>query len=439
VRTNFNQFVFLSSIYAGTAIFLKICGFIFSLWLARSLDILEYGNYGLLLAIQTGVTTFGVVGIYEAVVGLMRESNGEAQRRKLFSDAKHVLKTTVGVTLLISILYVYFIEIIKIDATLILCTLISGAIMSYCLLESQLMRLEEKHIPSLVFSFAAPAISLLIGAIAFGMTNTLDGFLVGSCLGLALSSLIAVKVCSNRSCKYTVTENYSKKLFKSIKPYILIALLGWMSGFGNNLIISKIFSNIEVAQFTFVLSISAIMQLVASALNQVWSPHFFNIVHSEGIDKVEIKNSNFFLVQGALLGFIAMLAIILLPSFLHFIGGNLVGYAGLQIEFFIMFAGYIILIPWWHCSNYFLAHDRGVTIMNITLATSIVGISLWLALMMILGARGIYLGFFAQMLLRSVGIVFVARRLWALSTVWAAPSIGITLAAVGLLVSMALQ
>lgn len=434
-----NQFAFLSSMYAGTAVILKIGGLLLSLWLARTLDVLEYGNYGLILAIQTGVATFGIVGIYEAVVGLLRECNGAAQRQKLFSDAKHVFKTTVGVTLIIFGLYVYFIEKFKIDATVLLCILIYGAIMSYCLLQSQLMRLEEKHIASLGFSFAAPAMSLLIGAIVFGITHTLDVFFVGSCLGLALSTLIAIKISSNRSCKYTVTESYRSKLFKSIKPYIVIALLGWMSGFGNNLVITKIFSNIEVAQFTFAMSIGAIMQLVASALNQVWSPRFFNIIHIEDHNKVEIKNSNFFLIQGALMGVIAMLGILLLPLFLHFMGGNLVSYAGLQIEFSILFAGYIFLIPWWHCSNYFLAHDRGVTVMNITLATSIVGIALWLALMWIFGTIGIYLGFFAQMLLRSVGIVFVTRHFWALRTVWAAPSIGITLVAVGLLISRAYQ
>jgi O-antigen/teichoic acid export membrane protein len=432
-----NQLAFLSSIYAGTAVILKIGGFLLSLWLAKSLNILEFGNYGLLLAIQTGVATFGIVGIYEAVVGLMRECNGEAQRQKLFSDAKHVFKTTVVVTLFISVLYLYFIEEFKIDAALIVCILMSGAIMSYCSLQSQLMRLEEKHTASLGFSFAAPAVSLLIGGVAFGMTHTLYGFFFGSCLGLALSVLFVIKKYSQKSYKYAQTENYRKKLFKSIKPYIVIALLGWLSGYGNNLVISKIFSNIEVAKFTFAMSIGAIMQLFASALNQVWSPRFFNIVHMEDLGKVEIKNSNFFLVQGTLMGVIAMLSLILLPPFLHFMGGNLVSYAGLQIEFFIMFAGYIILIPWWHCSNYFLAHDRGVTIMNITLATSVVGIALWLALMWIFGANGIYFGFFAQMLLRSVGIVFVARRIWGLRSVWAAPSIGITLAAVGLLVSRA--
>lgn len=423
--------------YAGTAVILKIGGFLLSLWLARSLDVFEYGNYGMLLAIQTGVATFGIVGIYEAVVGLIRECNSAAQRQNLFSDAYHVFKTTIGVTLLVAVTYLYFMEELKIDAPVILCVLISGAAISYSLLQAQIMRLEEKHIASLGFSFVAPAVSLLIGGIAFGMTHTLSGFFIGSCLGLIFSILIVVKIYFNKDYKYSHTDNYRAKLFRRINPYIAIAFLGWMSGYGSNLVISKIFSNIEVAQFTFAMSIGAIMQLVASALNQVWSPRFFNIVHIEEIDKVENKNSKFFLIQGALLGVIAMLGIVLLPPFLYFIGGNLVSYAGMQIEFFIMFAGYIILIPWWHCSNYFLAHDRGVTIMNITLATSMAGIALWLALMWVFGATGIYLGFFAQMLLRSAGIVFVASRFWALRTIWAAPSIGITLAAVGLLVSWA--
>ncbi len=432
-----HKYLLLSGLYAGSATALKVGGFILSLWLAQSLDVSEYGNYGLLLAIQTGVATFGIVGIYEAVVGLIRHCNGAAQRQKLFSDANDVFKTTVGVTLLVAVTYLYLMEELKIDAPVILCVLISGAVMSYSLLQSQIMRLEEKHVASLGFSFVVPAVSLLIGGVAFGMTRALSGFFVGSCLGLVLSSLIVVKIYYQKSYEYPDQDSYRAVLFSRINPYIVIAFLGWLSGYGNNLVISKLFSNIEVARFTFAMSIGAIMQLVASALNQVWSPRFFNIVHVEEIDKVENKNSKFFLIQGALLGVIAMLGIVLVSPFLHFIGGNLVSYAGMQNEFFIMFAGYIVLIPWWHSSNYFLAHDRGVTIMNITLATSLAGIALWLALMWIFGAIGIYLGFFVQMLLRSIGIVFVARRFWALRTNWAAPSIGITLAALGVLLSRA--
>ncbi len=48
-----------------------------------------------------------------------------------------------------------------------------------------------------------------------------------------------------------------------------------------------------------------------------------------------------------------------------------------------------------------------------------------------------YLGLFAQMLLLSLGIVFIASRFWALRTICAAPSIGIKHAATGLLVSRA--
>lgn len=47
-----------------------------------------------------------------------------------------------------------------------------------------------------------------------------------------------------------------------------------------------------------------------------------------------------------------------------------------------------------------------------------------------------YLGLFAQMLFFP-SASFVAHRFWALRTIWAAPSIGITLAATGLLVSRA--
>lgn len=421
--------------YAGSAALLKASGFLLSLWMARSLEVSEYGDWGLFFAVQTGIATFGLVGIFEAVVGLLRQCKREDDRCKLFAATNRVFIFTIGVTLSVAIFAGLFAYGREIDVFTFASILLSGALLAYSSLQAQLIRLEERHLASLSFSFAVPAAALVGSGIFFWVQHTAESFFIGSFAGMLVSVLALWSAGILRINCSTDADNYQLMVFVRLLPYVAITFFGWMSGYGNNLVITKLFDNAEVARFTFAMSIGAIMQLIASALNQVWSPRFFSIVHTENFDKVEEKNRKFFFIQSIVLGGVSMLGIIILPLLLILIGGNLIYYSSMETEFFLIFSGYIILIPWWHCNNYFMAYDRGRSVMKIVLTTSSVGIALWIVLMWLFGAPGIYVGFFTQMLLRSLGITLVARRLWPVRISWVAPFVGIFLAGAGLFIS----
>jgi len=429
------KYILFSSYYAGSAIILKAAGFLLSLWMARSLEVSEYGNFGVFLAIQAGVATFGLAGIFEAVVGLLRQCKTAEERHRLFFATNRVFMFTIGATLVFASAAGIFAYGLELDVVTFASVLLSGALLAYTSLQSQMVRLEERHIESLAFSFVVPATALVCSGIFFWTMHTAESFFIGSVIGLIFSTFILRGVGLFKFKQSTNDSSYQKELSTRLIPYIAITFFGWMSGYGNNLVIAKLFDSTDVARFTFAMSIGAIMQLVASALNQVWSPRFFSIVHTEPFDIVEEKNRKFFFIQSLALGFMAMSVIILLPPVLNFMGGNLAYYSSMEIEFFLLFAGYIILIPWWHCNNYFLAHDRGHSVMNIVLATSATGVALWLALMWLLGSIGIYIGFFAQMLMRSIGITLIARRLWPVHVSWTTPFAGILLAGAGLFIA----
>ncbi len=70
--------------------------------------------------------------------------------------------------------------------------------------------------------------------------------------------------------------------------------------------------------------------------------------------------------------------------------------------------------------------------MYVVLLSSIIGLTVWLTLMTLLGAIGIYLGFFFQMMLRSIGISISVRQ-WPVRLSWGATVGGILLASSGLL------
>ena len=124
--------------------------------------------------------------------------------------------------------------------------------------------------------------------------------------------------------------------------------------------------------------------------------------------------SFFYRILLGLLSLLSVLIIIVLPLALSAVGGNLAAYSGMKLEFFFVTASYILLVPWWHRTNYFLAHDRGSTLMRVSIITSLIGFPIWISMMIFLGELGVYLGFFTLSLIRSVGIVIIASRYWLL-------------------------
>src|SRR5262245_30658319 len=93
-----NQFIYYSVLYAASAALLKLLGFVFFLWLARTMSVQEYAFWGLLYSLQTGIASFGAVGIAESVVGLLRPNRNPEEQNRLFSAANRSFLVTSGLS-----------------------------------------------------------------------------------------------------------------------------------------------------------------------------------------------------------------------------------------------------------------------------------------------------------------------------------------------------
>jgi hypothetical protein len=118
------------------------------------------------------------------------------------------------------------------------------------------------------------------------------------------------------------------------------------------------------------------------------------------------------------LGVVGGAAIGLYPTLMELLGGNLLAYRHMTLELLLLFSAYLFLCPWWQCYNYYLAYGQGRELVRIVLLTSVAGLSVWLVLMWWVGPLGIYLGFLAQMALRSIGIIMAARKKWPIAIAW---------------------
>lgn len=434
-RAIVNPLLYHAGLYAASAALLKLAGFAFFLWVARTFSVDDYATWGLLYALQTALSTFGLVGIVEAVVGLLKVHRSAEQRKELFAAANNVFILTLASSILLGLLlFAIYLRHGDIPFEAVVGALASGSLLAYSSLQSQIVRLEEKHLASLCFNFAIPLAGLAGSLAAFALEKTVQSFFLGSTVGLAIA-LFAARVKGIGCYSLAATFTDGRPILSRVAPFIPVAFLGWLAGYGNNYVIQLFFDSAEVARFTFAFMLSSTMQLFATATNQVWSPRFYRIIHDLPLDQVERKNLRFFRLQGIALGLAGGILIASFPSVLTVLGGNLIHYRSMNLELGLLVLSYVLLVPWWHCANYFLAYDKGPEMMRIHVAASVTGIVALVLFMLALGPLGIYIGFLAQMALRSAGALVVARRHWPVKVSLDGIVTGVALTIIGFAVS----
>jgi O-antigen/teichoic acid export membrane protein len=426
--------IWYAGLYAASAAALRLAGFAFFVFLARALSVDDYAGWGLVYALQTGLATFSLAGIMESVVGLLRDHRTPESRRRLFGAANGVFLLMAAASIAVGVLLFTVNAPRELHTLTLLSAIGSGALLGYASLQAQLVRLEEAHSTSLYFNFVVPLAGLIGSAVAFWFAGTAAAFFVGSMAGLTVS-IAAASLVRIGFFTWTRDSGVIRALLSRVAPFVAVALFGWLSGYGNNYVVARIFAPEQVARFTFAFTLAAVMQLVSIALNQVWSPRFYRYVHESPFAEVEARNAQFFRLQAIVLGAAGGILVAGFGPVLRSIGGNLSYYSNAAAELALLVAGYVLLIPWWHCQNYFLVHDRGTEVMRVVVLTGIAGTIVWIALMWFVGPMGIYVGFAVQMLLRSAGIVPAARRNWPVRISWDGVVIGLALTGVGYLLA----
>lgn len=420
--------------YGGSATVLKAAGFLLFMWLARSMSVEEYGRFGLLYAVQTGVAALAMAGISEAVVGHLKGYGASEARQTLFASANTVFVVAgiVSAIVLTASVFTFVTAESEQSFTNFGFAVLAGITTAFLTLQAGIVRLDEHHVASLSLNFVGPMLGLVGGCLGFYLERTAGAFFVGAGIVLALSVILFRSLGVGF---HSISKDFAavEAIARAMPPFVVIAFFGWLSGYGGNYIVQGLFSSIEVAKFTFVFSLSSVMQLVASSLNQVWSPRFYKIAGVQTDRTVEDKNHRFFRWQGIAMGAVGGALIALFPMMVDLLGGNLIAYRAMTLELLVLFLGYMVLVPWWHAQNYFLLHRRGQDLMRIILVTSVIGLAGAFALMVLLGPIGIYLGFLFQMVVRMLGAVRVANKAWSLAIAWDGVAIGSGLLILGFL------
>ena len=420
------KFIRYSANYSLSSAILKLTQFAIFMWLARVLSINEYAMFGLLIGLMQGVQSFSNAGIIETATGIIAKkqlSDGPVEFEKVATSWFMILSILTS-----GIFFLLFIFVIESEDSQsiqgVIAAIFTGVVLGFSVMKSGCARMNERHTLALMVSVLPGFFGLLLGLCFFLVYESADIFMMAYGAG-CLSIIILMLFKKQLNLEIMRDSDGLKDFGKSIPWYLVGALVGWLSGYGANIVIASNFSLPEVAKFTFVLTYSSAVLFLLSAPVQVWTPRFTKLYSQMSFDEIEGKNSRFFAFLSIFIGSVGGLLVTTFPVISTFFIGNDSFYRDLSSEVFILLLGYFLLIPWWQASGHVLANSSGDVLAKALLYSSFFGILLWFVLMEIYGPIGIYLGFSAQMALRSFFLVWLIRGRWKVRIDYISMSIGI--------------
>jgi O-antigen/teichoic acid export membrane protein len=426
-------FLYYVSLYGGTAFILKIFGLGLFIWLARTLSTDDYARFSLMYTAQVGVVVFSSSGIMEVVSGELKNFQSRNQRQYLMTLAHSSFIPFLFLTVLLVL--TFYIGFIGTENAIVIFVIGVGALLSYATIQSKIQRLQEKHINSLCYSFLVPLFGFIGGWLAFYFDPTVQSFFSGSFFFL-LISLMYLWILKTGFNDFILDYKELDIIYKKIFPFIVISIFGWLGSYGNNYFINIILTKSDVAKFTFLLSVSAAIQILITAVNQVWSPYFYRIMQQLSFAEVNNKTNRMFHWLSIFIGISIAIMIYFYSIVVSIIGGNALAYQSMELELLIMSIVYVTTVPWWHLNAYYIFHSKGKELMRITLISSLVSTAVWVCLMLVLGPIGIYIGFFMQYVIRTAWIIKSSRRYWSnIAISWSGIFMGLLIASSSTLLS----
>jgi O-antigen/teichoic acid export membrane protein len=417
-----------SGVFASATALVKAAYFAFVIYLAAVLPPEAYALFGLLYALQTAIGVFAGVGVQESTIGRLGASATLDDRQELYrtgfglffiSGAVAVVVLAVGAASVIA--GERNITILAISSALLL-----GLINASSALQAGFLRLDERHLASIVYSCGVPLVSCAGSFAGFYSDGSVEAIFAGGLVSGAVG-LLALRFAGLRPFSGSPNWPRAKAQASGLLPFAAIAIFGWFSGYGINFVIRGVFEAIEVARYTLLLTAASVAQMAATAMNMAWSPRFYRMYLGSATRDAELHSRRFFAVQAWALGLLAAVVIAILPWAAGGIGGYLAAYGGMRLEMALLFSGYLLSIPWWHAQNYFLIANEGASLMRIVIWTGVAGVGAWGVSMFILGEIGIYMGFVFQIAMRSIAAWIYARERWQVSPPWLSISAGIGL------------
>jgi O-antigen/teichoic acid export membrane protein len=406
--------------YGASDIIVKVMQFSALMYLARICTTDDYARIGILISVQQVIFIFLLGGIVEVVMGNFIKYHSHLN--VLFKKAVEVSAVSLAVILAIYLLTAGFRGLISVDWITLDGGLafFTGVMLGAYAIISHFFRLSEKHRMAILFKNFPTAFCYATGIAGLMLfpNDPVTVFFTGMTIGLAVCLPFGLwgwslfeKAGSMRS-DSLIGGISTVHLLRDSLPFLAIAIFGWLSGYGNSIIIKNMLSDINVAEYIMSLNFASMILLVLNSISQVWSARFVRLNSEMAHVKLNRCNMVFCRIQLALVSFVAAGIVIFLGDILRIVKGNALVYVTVLPYVAIMLSGYLVLSLYYQNVNYYLARNEGPLFLRIVIVTSSIGTAAWVLFMHLFGAWGIYAGFLVLMMMRGGAMHVFAVKKW---------------------------
>ncbi len=404
-----------------------------ALVLAALLPIEEYAAFGIAYAYQVAIASVSSAGFPEFALRVFSATAEGPERRVAIAAGQRAAWIRLSFAILCAGCFALVSGSGGGSMALLGCAAICGACSGWSSNEAVAMRMLSRHADSqrLLATFAfGPSSALLLGAI-FG------GSAFAAYVSAALVSVLAICLLARARLSRTgsIGGTSARKALRFSLPFVVIAVAGWLTGFGINPVIDTCINAASVANFTLLLSVANLVQLLPNAISMAWMPSFADQMASSSPHEGERASCHFFGRQAVIMGAIGAVITIGFPFACEYLGDGFVDRARLGGFLALLIVSNILAAPKWHVDNMLIAADRPAVVFKAILLSMAVGTPVWIIMIAWLGEPGVYWGYLLQLALRSFSAVLLARRAGVRSAPLALTAAAGALAALGWTVS----
>jgi O-antigen/teichoic acid export membrane protein len=404
-----------SAVYTVLNVCIKLLRLLAVTYIAIHLTPEEYGRFGLAFSLVTAIGAFGCAGLVERTVEQLGHYGTPQRQRILFRRQIGLMIVNVVVWALV-LTTLFWRGFPGADTVLIIsAAALMGMALAAMTHESFVLR-QKNQMARSVFLLAAAgggvSIGLIIAATLGGeLPAIMWGGAIGAWAGFALAfrgDWPAVRLPPLASLPSE---------FRTLFPYYLVALVGWLSGYGLSTVVASVFDVVEVANYTFLFTLSVVLQVLGASMNSVWAPEFYRLHNSGETELAERRAQFVYKCLAAIMTVAACLVLLMLPL-ITWAAPGLGPYLDEPLKLAMLLVGYVLLIPVWHANNYMYVTKSRQALLWSTVLPTLIGLPLLLVLAYTFGDLWLYVGYAIWSLLRGLTSFAFMRRTIEISPPW---------------------
>lgn len=297
-----------SSVYFVGNLAARAVSFLLIPLYTKLLDPLEYGSWAIMLSICGFFSPFFQMGLHDAVGRYyFKYQDGETFKQYFSTVLNFLFFLTFLLEIILIILTPQLLTTFLGNRTyllLLMLLMIDLALSSFVQLFASLFQYAEKAVHFSVLQFGRSVLNLfLVFLLVIYYKIGINGF--GIALFVSdLVFLIACLIIFSKFYSFKIHFQFLKDSLKYGFPFLLTAILGWLSSYSTNIFIGKIQSPFHAGLFSLAFNVSMIVNFVCTSIQQVWNPMFMKNmeINSTGFQQRTIQFQTYYMAFVAIVG-----------------------------------------------------------------------------------------------------------------------------------------